>query len=513
MSEEWETVKSSKKKTSPKGRQTAAANYPLDQEVSLEEIDKGVEAIKRYSEALKHTSFYKDTIAYFHQSQLNLRISKIIALGLGSFQKVHSSLQLSFLIALQEDLNLTIGQVDVCDPVMTEGDIRILHKFKLRSIPNLSGKYQMNGAYTLFFMPHCPYRLYSNVIWSNWDALGSVLILGNSFEGYRLRQVRTDDDATDCVGLVHDLCEETVLWNNAKHIVSSSRALPDEFCFLQTAFNDFSAMKFPSEKLIDEIWVRMSNCKPTEAALDVATAADIEIFPRDVTTEKRKFGHLIREHFQLSPGFTNLNHGSFGATPKVVTARQIELMALQEAHPDRWFRKTYYEFIAASRARLAALVNAPLEDLVLIENASAAVNSVLRSYPFCAGEGILRLNTAYSMVIDTVRWMVRTIGIEDVVVDLEFPINSPQQILDAVEQQLKTFDKVKLCIFSHISSMPTMIEPVKELTALCHRYGALVMIDGAHAPGQIAVDVQDINADFYLGNCHKWLFSVRFIYP
>jgi selenocysteine lyase/cysteine desulfurase len=88
-------------------------------------------------------------------------------------------------------------------------------------------------------------------------------------------------------------------------------------------------------------------------------------------------------------------------------------------------------------------------------------------------------------------------------------VEGVNQIQQAVQEALKANPDVKLCIFSHISSVPAMIEPVEELTRLAHSFNALVLIDGAHAPGQITVDVSDIAPDFYLGNCHKWLYSPK----
>jgi selenocysteine lyase/cysteine desulfurase len=89
-------------------------------------------------------------------------------------------------------------------------------------------------------------------------------------------------------------------------------------------------------------------------------------------------------------------------------------MRQQEAHPDRWFRQTFYDLIDLSRLRLAELIKVPVSSLVLVENASSAVNSLLRTYPFRAGDKILRLSTAYSMVSDTVKWLGNAAGVEEV---------------------------------------------------------------------------------------------------
>ena len=92
---------------------------------------------------------------------------------------------------------------------------------------------------------------------------------------------------------------------------------------------------------------------------------------------------------------------------------------------------------------------------------------------------------------------------------LLFSFPGSESIVDAVAKAFEEHPDVKLCVFSHISSVPSIIEPVKELTALAHKFGALSLIDAAHAPGVIDIDVHDIGADYYLGNCHKWLYAPK----
>lgn len=222
------------------------------------------------------------------------------------------------------------------------------------------------------------------------------------------------------------------------------------------------------------------------------------------------YGHdLKKKYFYLNDSFCNLNHGSFGTVPKPVAAAQFNHFLEQEGFPDTWFRQTYYEYIKESRTAIANLVNANVDDLVLVENASSAVNSILRSIGFNSGDKILRLSTAYGMVVNTLDWMVQTIGIQVVVVEVDFPVIDSSQILLAVTAALDSNPDIKLCIFSHISSMPALIEPVHSLTDLAHIKNSLVMIDGAHAPGVIDIDLTNLKADFYLGNCHKWLFAPK----
>lgn len=95
--------------------------------------------------------------------------------------------------------------------------------------------------------------------------------------------------------------------------------------------------------------------------------------------------------------------------------------------------------------------------------------------------------------------------------EITFPVKRPEELTKLLEAALMSQPKgsVKMCVFSHISSMPTMIEPVESLTALSRQHGALSLVDGAHAPGVLEIDVQKIDCDFYLGNCHKWLFAPK----
>ena len=222
------------------------------------------------------------------------------------------------------------------------------------------------------------------------------------------------------------------------------------------------------------------------------------------------YGKQLKPLFYLSD-YTNLNHGSFGAVPKEIVAKQFEYTLEQEKHPDIWFRQGYYEHINRSRNTLADLLNADIDDIVLVENASAAINCVLRSNTLKKGDKVLVLQTSYNMVLETLLWLSNTIDIEIIKVDLIFPISDFNHIIEQVEKTILLHDKnsIKLAIFSHVSSMPTMIEPVKELTVLCHKHNILSYVDGAHAPGIVDINVEDINCDYYTGNLHKWCFAPK----
>jgi isopenicillin-N epimerase len=238
--------------------------------------------------------------------------------------------------------------------------------------------------------------------------------------------------------------------------------------------------------------------------------------------------------FALQPGFTNLNHGSFGTVPLEILALQASFSRRAEAKPDAWFRTDYFEHVDSARKSVAALVNADVDDIVLLENASSAINGILRSVvDWQRGDKVLLLSTAYRMCVEVLEWLVNTAGIEVVVVEVKFPY-SQTELLQSVEGALATLQAAqpRVALFSHISSMPTLIEPVEELARLVkqHAQNCVVIIDGAHVPGALQLDLGgggDTNAaqamrpqghsgsgshydyDFYTGNLHKWCFTPK----
>lgn len=226
--------------------------------------------------------------------------------------------------------------------------------------------------------------------------------------------------------------------------------------------------------------------------------------------EGTPYGSALRKkHFLLAEAFCNLNHGSFGACPRQILEAQQSFVVEQETRPDRWFRANYFDVISESRRSLANLVNANHEDVVMVENASAAVNGILRSIGLKKGDKVMRLSTAYGMVIHTMNWLSKTLGIEQIIVDVKFPVKDATQIIQSVEAALDDHPDIKIFVFSHISSMPSIVLPAEELVSMSKQRGVLVLIDAAHAPGAIDINIKELQPDFYLGNLHKWLFAPK----
>ena len=218
-------------------------------------------------------------------------------------------------------------------------------------------------------------------------------------------------------------------------------------------------------------------------------------------------GKEAKKLFALAEGFTNFNHGSFGACAKEVKERQDELFVVAEQRPDKWFRETFYELQMEARTLVAKMINAKsVDDLVLVENASTAINSLLRC-KLKKGDKVMRLSTAYNMCIETFAWL----ECEQIVVEVDFPVKSKEQLVKAVTKAMHENPDIKLCCFSHISSLPTLIEPVEQFSRVCKEINrdVMILVDGAHAPGVLEIDIESLDCEFYTGNLHKWCYAPK----
>ena len=178
------------------------------------------------------------------------------------------------------------------------------------------------------------------------------------------------------------------------------------------------------------------------------------------------FGHGCRCLFALDPEYINFNHGSFGTTPKVVLDAQSRYRALAEARPDPWFRATYRKLWNKSRDAIAGFIRADPADVVLLENATTAVNSVVRSISWHEGDSIITFDFAYPMVKNTLAWLQSTSSVNIIIVPTPPRITCPEDIESALQATLlKSKDaNIRLAIFDHIVSVPHIILPIAKLT-------------------------------------------------
>ena len=216
---------------------------------------------------------------------------------------------------------------------------------------------------------------------------------------------------------------------------------------------------------------------------------------------------VSRDEWLLDPAVAFLNHGSFGATPRAVLAEQERWRGLVERHPTHFMSEELPPALRAAAARLAAFVDARADDLVFVENATAGCNAVLRSLRFAPGDEILVTDHGYPAVRKAAEYVAARAGARVVEATVPFPLHDAKQAVAAVSSQLSS--RTRLAIVDHIASSTAVVFPVGELTALCRAAGVPVLIDGAHAPGMLSLDVPSIGADWYTGNCHKWLMAPK----
>ena len=219
------------------------------------------------------------------------------------------------------------------------------------------------------------------------------------------------------------------------------------------------------------------------------------------------FGRSSRHRFLLESGTAFLNHGSFGAAPRTVLAAAQRWRVRMEANPDRFLRYVLPGALRAAAGRLARFLHAKEQDLVFVENATSGVNAVLRSLELRPGDEILANTHTYGAVRQAIREVCRRSGAIPVEARISLPVPSQDTLVTAIENRFS--ERTRLVVLDHIASPTGLVFPVRKLAALARAHGARVLVDGAHAPGQLALDIPALGVDWYAGNCHKWLFAPK----
>ena len=215
----------------------------------------------------------------------------------------------------------------------------------------------------------------------------------------------------------------------------------------------------------------------------------------------------IKDLFLLDPDIHFLNHGSFGATPRAVFEAYQEWQRLLERQPVLFLGREYARLHHEARCALGEYLNARAEDLVFVPNATHGVNIVARSLNLGAGDEVLATDHEYGACDRTWDFLCRKRGASYIRQPIPLPVSSQDEILERFWEGVT--HRTKVIFLSHISSPTALRFPVKEICRRARLAGIRTLIDGAHAPGQIPVDLASIRADFYAGNCHKWMMSPK----
>jgi isopenicillin-N epimerase len=213
-----------------------------------------------------------------------------------------------------------------------------------------------------------------------------------------------------------------------------------------------------------------------------------------------------REDWPLDTGVAYLNHGGYGVLPLPVAAAQAEWRARIERNPTGFLSRELEPALRAAASAVAGALGARGEDIVFVENATSGINSVLRSLRLGPGDEIAIASTAYPAVLKAARFVAEACGARLIEIPLPLPVGDAAEVRAAFGARLGSRT---LLIVDHIASASALVMPLADIVRDARSAGARVLVDGAHAPGQVPLEMGTIGADWYVGNLHKWFFAPR----
>jgi isopenicillin-N epimerase len=210
----------------------------------------------------------------------------------------------------------------------------------------------------------------------------------------------------------------------------------------------------------------------------------------------------IASRFMLRKGIMFLNHGSFGAIPREIFDRQTEWRRRIEAEPVEIIARQNDRLVGVAKQAVGAFLGMSPADFGLVTNATEGVNAYLRSLRLRAGDELLATNHVYNAVRQAMRHVASGAGAEYREFPIATPVKSEEDLIRPIEAALG--ERTRLLVIDHVTSPTALIFPVAKIVALCEKRGTDVLIDGAHAPGMLDLNVPALRAAAYAGNLHKW---------
>jgi isopenicillin-N epimerase len=218
-------------------------------------------------------------------------------------------------------------------------------------------------------------------------------------------------------------------------------------------------------------------------------------------------GTRLRDEFLLDPDVTFLNHGSFGATPRAVFERYQEWQLELERQPVLFLARRLDGLLAEARAELGADGGADPDDLVFVPNATAGVNVAAWPLGLQAGDEVLSTDLEYGALDLAWEHVCGDFGARYVRTPVPLPVTSAEEIVETVWAGVGP--RTRVLFLSHHTSTTAMTLPVEELCGRARAAGITTVVDGAHVPGQLPLNLRELDADYYAGTCHKWLCAPK----
>lgn len=209
----------------------------------------------------------------------------------------------------------------------------------------------------------------------------------------------------------------------------------------------------------------------------------------------------------LDPSIIFLNHGSFGSCPRPVLDFQQEMRLRMERQPIQFFVRDLESLLDEAREALAQFVGAHEGNLVFVPNATAGVNTVLRSLHFAEGDQVIVTDQEYNACRNALDVMADRRGVEVSVVKIPFPLRSEDQAVDPILGAITA--RTRLLLIDHITSHTGLVLPLERIVRALGQRGIDTLVDGAHAPGMIPLNIEQLSAAYYTGNCHKWICAPK----
>ena len=211
--------------------------------------------------------------------------------------------------------------------------------------------------------------------------------------------------------------------------------------------------------------------------------------------------------WSLDPDVLHLNHGSFGACPNRILEQQTQLRQQMEYNTLRFFEQDLPDLLETAREALGLFLGAPASDLVFVDNATMGVTTVLSNLNLIAGDRVLITDHGYNACSNAARFFAEKTGAVVDLINLPFPGSDSNEVIERILKGCTS--RTRILLIDHITSPTALIMPLEDIVPAVQQRGIQVLVDGAHAPGMLPLRLAELGADYYTGNCHKWMCAPK----